>query len=89
MRTDRTIAFNTVTAEYGDRLAKRIGELEDELSGLKRLHGAVVMAAENGPDLPSFVTADDPGFKAVGEAAAQTERRNVRPVVPAHPTEAA
>lgn len=83
MRTDHTLQLNADCEAYASKLAAAIKTREEELAGLKRLHSAVLIAAESDPEpLPSFVSAADEGFKRVADAANQAERRNGRPIVP-------
>ncbi len=82
MRSDHVLALNADTNAFAERLAGHIKTREDELAGLRKLHNALLTAAEHdAPELPSFVSAQDEGFKRVGEAADAGERRNGRPVV--------
>lgn len=82
MRTDHTLLLNADSEAYASKLAAAIKTREEELAGLKRLHSAVLTAAEADPEpLPSFVSAGDEGFRRVAEAAGQAERRNGRPIV--------
>jgi hypothetical protein len=90
MRTDHVVSLNNHLLASAENIGEAIRVREEEIKGLRKLQGLLLTAAEvDSPALPSFISPDDPGFKAVGEAAAQTERRNIRPIVPAHPPEAA
>lgn len=82
MRSDHVLALNADTTAFAERLAGHIKTREEELSGLRKLHNALLTAAEHDvPALPSFVNAQDEGFKRVAEAADIGERRNGRPVI--------
>lgn len=90
MRSDHVLALNADTTAFAERLAGHIKTREEELSGLRKLHNALLTAAEHDvPSLPSFVSAQDEGFKRVADAADAGERRNGRPVVAAQPDQAA
>lgn len=90
MRSDHVLALNAETTDFATKLAGHIKTREEELAGLRRLHSALLTAAEHEPpSLPSFISSQDEGFRRVAEAAETAEKRSVRPQAPGPADQAA
>jgi len=89
MRVDHVLKLNGELATTADIIGAAIKVREEEIAVLRKTQNMLLTASEAEASLPSFVKANDPGFRKVAAAADEAEKRAAHTVEPAQPEQAA